>query len=138
MYTAVCLKGFFCTILGAGCGGGVGSYIISGVLGKPCEVAGEGARAGSIGGVVAGDGGVVRRAPANTSGRDRRASIGCDCAAASGCRGGDVCDIGRRDGCKRGWCYGDRDRGVARATMAVGAGDRIGSAAGWMDGDAAA
>ena len=50
--------------------GGVGSYIIGRVLGKPCETAGEGARAGSIGGVAASDGGVVRCAPADTSGGD--------------------------------------------------------------------
>ena len=60
MYTAVCRKGFFSTILGAGSGSGVGSYIIGHVLGKPRKVAGEGARAGSIGGVTAADGGVVR------------------------------------------------------------------------------
>ena len=132
------LEALFRAILGASSGGGVCPYIVSGALGKSCEVAGEGSCAGSIGGVASGDSGVVRRAPANTSGRDWRASIGCDCAPASGCRGGDVCDIGRCDGCKRGWCDGDRGRGVACASIVVGARDCVGSAAGWIDSDAAA
>ena len=57
------------------CSGGIGSYIIGRVHGKPCEVAGEGARAGSVGGMAAGNSWIVRCAPADTSGGNGRAGV---------------------------------------------------------------
>ena len=59
----------------ARCGGGVCPYIVSGVFGKSCEVAGEGARACAVAGVAAGNSWIVRCAPADTSGGNGRAGV---------------------------------------------------------------
>ena len=107
---------------------GVSPHIVGGVGRKSCDVAGERAGAGTVGGVAAVHGRVVAGAPADAARRDRRAAVGGDVAAAScrDCRNG-------RNAIRRN-CRGEgvHSHGLAcrsRAAVLVRAGHRVGGGA---------